>query len=281
MTSLPADTNLYDAYYYRHGCGEPYARKPIWLEMFAGMAGRIQKTIQPATVLDVGCAMGFLVEGLRDLGVEAFGIDVSEYALQQVRADVRPYCQLASITAPLARRYALVVCIEVVEHLPPAEGGPAVKNLCQAADDILFSSTPSDYGEPSHFNIQPPEYWAGLFAEQGFVRDVDFDASFIAPWAVRFRRTQEPASRLLQNYERKFWLVWQENQGLRRALLEMRSQLAKDEEKLLALQTAAAQAADSPAGQLAQVLAPRHSLRERVLTGIQQAWRRWMRPRHG
>lgn len=27
----------------------------------------------------------------------------------------------------------------------------------------------------SHINVQPPEYWAQLFARQGFFRDVDFD----------------------------------------------------------------------------------------------------------
>ena len=64
----------------------------------------------------------------------------------------------------------------------------AIAHLCQASDDILFSSTPLDYREVTHFNVQPIEYWTYQFALHGFVRDVDFDASFITPWAVRFRR---------------------------------------------------------------------------------------------
>ena len=46
-------------------------------------------------------------------------------------------------------------------------------------------------------NVRPPEYWAEQFARQGFVRDVDFDASFITPWAVRFRRSAEPLHRVI------------------------------------------------------------------------------------
>ena len=33
-------------------------------------------------VLDIGCAKGFLVKDLLDLGIDAYGVDVSEYALQ-------------------------------------------------------------------------------------------------------------------------------------------------------------------------------------------------------
>jgi len=50
----------------------------------------------------------------------------------------------------------------------------AIANLCQASDDILFSSTPDDYREFTHVNVQPPEYWAERFALNGFVRDIDF-----------------------------------------------------------------------------------------------------------
>lgn len=35
-----------------------------------------------ATVLDVGCAKGFLVKDLVDLGVNAYGLDISDYALK-------------------------------------------------------------------------------------------------------------------------------------------------------------------------------------------------------
>lgn len=43
------------------------------------------------TVLVVGCAYGYTVEALRALGVDAYGMDVSAYAVSQAPAAVAPY----------------------------------------------------------------------------------------------------------------------------------------------------------------------------------------------
>jgi hypothetical protein len=226
------DRKFYGEYYFRHGCGRPYERSPEWIRFFAEIADKIVCEINPRTVLDAGCAMGFLVEALRQRGVEAFGLDVSDYAIERAHPDIRAYCRLGSVADPLPQRYDLIVCIEILEHLMPRDGERAVENLCQHSDDVLFSSTPTDYKEATHFNVQPPEYWAGLFAYHGFLRDVDFDASFITPWAARFRRRHEPAVRIVHEYERRFWLLWKENTDLRALSVEMRNQLAADEQTI-------------------------------------------------
>ncbi len=221
-------TDLYDEYYFKHSCGPPYERNERWLQFFGGIAEEIVKRIRPRTVLDAGCAMGMLVEALRDRGVEAFGIDISEYALSRVRDDIRPYCSYASILDALPQKYDLIVCIEVLEHLSAADAGHAIANMCKYSDDILFSSTPLDYREVTHFNIQPPEYWVKLFAYQGFFRDVDFDASFILPWAVRFRKAKDPVT-VISGYERHLWRLAQENIALREVSIELRNCVVENE----------------------------------------------------
>jgi len=221
---------VFDAYYFAHGCGRPYQRDEAWLSFFDGIAERIALEIAPRTVLDAGCAMGFLVEGLRRRGIEAYGLDISEYAIEHVHPDVRPYCRVGSLANPLARSFDLIVCIEVLEHMPADAGRRAIANLCAASPDVLFSSTPFDYKEATHFNVQPPEVWGELFAQSGFVRDVDFDASFITAWAARFRASRAPAARTLRDYERKFWALWKENADLRALVGEMRGQLAQRDE---------------------------------------------------
>lgn len=218
----------YDAYYFAHGCGEPYERSEIWYTLFNDFADHIARLIQPQTVLDAGCAIGLLVETLRQRGIEAWGVDISEYAIQNIPEELQSYCRLGSVTEPFERRYDLIVCLEVLEHLPSRETEKAVENICKYTNDVLFSSTPFDYKETTHFNVQPPEYWAQLFAQHGFYRDVDFDASFITPWAVRFRRQDEPFHRIVRGYERKFWLLWKENIDMRNLTLEMRNQLAEN-----------------------------------------------------
>ena len=228
--------NFFDAYYFAHGCGRAYQRDSTWLRAFAAIADRIVSDLNPRTVLDAGCAMGFLVEGLRQRGVEAYGVDISEYAIQNVHPEIRPYCRVGSVAEPFPQSYDLIVSIEVLEHMSQAEAEQAIRNFCQYTDRILFSSTPFDYREATHFNVQPPEYWAEQFARHSFLRDVDFDASFVTPWAALYTRSNEPIHRIVRNYERRFWLTGKENVDLRSLTLEMRDQLAESEQKIERLQ---------------------------------------------
>ena len=228
---------VYDEFYYAHYCGDrAYSRDAGWLHFFGSIAQEIVARISPRTVLDAGCAMGMVVEALRDRGVEAYGVDVSEYAIANARQDVRPYCRVGSILDPFPRRYDLIVCIEVLEHLPAREAERAVENFTNFSDDVLFSSTPKDFKETTHFNVQPPEWWAELFARHGFYRDVGFDASFITPWAVRFRRLVGPVARVIGDYERRLWWLDQDNRAQRELGLEQRSRLAEQQAAASALE---------------------------------------------
>jgi GT2 family glycosyltransferase len=214
--SIEQRANPYDETYYRVGCGVPYERNPHWLTFFARIADAIVREINPSSVLDAGCAMGFLVEALRQRGVQAYGVDISEYAIAQVAEEIKPYCWVSDLAAePLPRRYDLVVSIETLEHLRAEQLPGALRNLCAAADDILFSSTPDDYSETTHFSVQPPEMWASRFAAQGFWHDVEFDAAFVTPWAMRFRRSGDPAPRAVIPLERALWRLRRENTALR------------------------------------------------------------------
>ena len=42
-----------------------------------------------AKVLDVGCAKGFLVKDLVDLGIDAYGLDISDYALKNAPIEIQ------------------------------------------------------------------------------------------------------------------------------------------------------------------------------------------------
>src|SRR5256885_3044754 len=76
----------YGADYYRHywGAEGPYERNDTWMAFFGHVAKRVAEELQPSSVLDAGCAMGLLVEELRKRGIDAWGVDISEYAIAQV-----------------------------------------------------------------------------------------------------------------------------------------------------------------------------------------------------
>ena len=199
-------SELYNAEYYHSGCGPiPYEEPEHWVNFFGMIADRIVADIHPKTVLDAGCAMGYLVAALRDRGVEAYGVDISAYAISKVREDVRPFCKVGSLTEPLPAglpdRYDLVVTIEVLEHLYAEDGRQAIRNLCQLTDKVLFTSTPDDFTEPTHVNVQQREYWCRTFFENGFVDDINYRPTYLTAHALLFRRSAN-IERQVEDYER-------------------------------------------------------------------------------
>ena len=94
---------LYNEEYYQNYNGDDYGRNEKWLSFFGNIADNIVEKIQPKTVLDIGCAYGLLVESLRDRGCEAYGIDVSDYALSRARDDVLKYLSVDTILRPMRK----------------------------------------------------------------------------------------------------------------------------------------------------------------------------------
>ena len=191
-------------------------------DFFATVADRIVAEIKPQRVLDVGGANGFLVEALRTRGVEAFGVDISAPAIGEVRAAVQPFCRVAGATEPLEGRWDLITCIEALAHVDEATGRRAIANICAATDDVLFSSTPDGFEDPAHLNARSTPWWLARFAERAFGLDMDFDASFAAPHAVRVRRATKGAAPLEDPLTERY--------QLHRTLVRLRREAAASQE---------------------------------------------------
>lgn len=195
----------YNASYYLDGCGPDYNDKEYWTGQFQKIAENIVSAFSPKTFLDVGCAYGYLVAALRDLGVEAYGVDVSEYAISQAREDIRAFCYVCNaaegLPKELPQTFDCISTIEVIEHLYEEDAQPFIKALCQHTDQIIFSSTPDDFKEPSHFNVQQQEYWVKRFAKEGFLHALNTDVTFLSPQALVFRRQEKDSLRLIEDYE--------------------------------------------------------------------------------
>jgi hypothetical protein len=172
------------------------------------IARRLVTDLQPASVLDAGSGLGELVTRLRELEVDAAELGES-----------------ASLGDSLDRKYDLVLCVDVLERVPAPDAEEAIANLCAATDRVLFSSSPSDYAEPANVNVQPPEVWSAHFARQGFVRNLDFDASFVTPGAALYERTHALLPDVVRTYDRAWWRLRSEVEQVREKVLELHAQL--------------------------------------------------------
>jgi GT2 family glycosyltransferase/2-polyprenyl-3-methyl-5-hydroxy-6-metoxy-1,4-benzoquinol methylase len=210
--------NYYDEEYYTHYGNEgdaPYRpREEQWTSFFATVADRIVEDLGPETVLDAGCAIGFLVEALRNRGVDAWGIDISEWAISQVPDSIRAYCSVSSLTEEITGHFDLITIIEVIEHMPDAVAGSVIANLTRHADAVLFSSTPDGFEEATHINVRTPDHWAALFSANSFYRDFDYDASYLSKDAVLFRRSSPDTGALVVSYEQSLWSTRTSLQGI-------------------------------------------------------------------
>jgi SAM-dependent methyltransferase len=189
--------SLYDEGYYQNGCSEDgyeeYGRHEPWLSHFGNAAKKIVRRYKPKTAVDVGCAFGLIIEALCDLGVDAYGFDISPFAISNARTDMTDRLRVHSILEPVplragGKKYDLAICIEVLEHLPPEQAETAIANLCAASDRVLFSSSPDDFDEPTHFNVLPTAEWLKMFAAQGFVPGKYKEADYIAKHAFVVER---------------------------------------------------------------------------------------------
>jgi hypothetical protein len=178
-----------------------------WRAFFLSAAGRLVGALSPATVLDVGCAKGLLVQSFMVQGVDAHGIDISSHAIAGAHEEVRDRLSVASATEPIDGHYDLVTCIEVLEHMSGEDVQLAIDHMTAVTDRVLFSSSPT--------TTNPSEQWAAWFAERGFFRRVDVDVSLIAPWAVVFERGEPTLHDLTRRYEQQYARVRTELDRLR------------------------------------------------------------------
>lgn len=131
----------------------------------------------PKRAIDLGCGLGNLVEGLRAVGVEAYGADGSDAAIALALPSIRHYISrvnLLSDKLPFEDgSMDLVTCIEVVEHIPEQD------HLFREAARVLrpggamFLQTPkpgtSEADDPTHIAVKHRAEWKAQAANAGLI----------------------------------------------------------------------------------------------------------------
>jgi SAM-dependent methyltransferase len=110
------------------------------------------KNFEFRSALDVGCALGFVVEALRELNVDAWGSDISADAISLAHASVRPYLTQGDLSKGLPfedGRFELVSTFEILEHVPPERVPEALTELARVCRGHLLATIPS-FGPNPH-----------------------------------------------------------------------------------------------------------------------------------
>ena len=123
-----------------------YEQEGLWGKAPEGPeADRVARTLElipegVESVLDVGCGDGRLTNRLAETGRAAVGLDMSREALSHVRVP-RVLGSCDRLPFP-ARSFDLVLCSEVLEHLPPAVYDRTRAELSRVAYRYVIVGTP-------------------------------------------------------------------------------------------------------------------------------------------
>ena len=134
-------------------------------------------------LLDVGCAKGFLVKDLLALGIDAYGIDISEYALMHCEPEVVGRLHLGSADhLPFPdQSFAAVISINTVHNLPYNRCVTAVREIERLAPGRGFIQVDSYRTQEQKQIFESwvltalyhdyPDGWQRLFQEAGYTGD--------------------------------------------------------------------------------------------------------------
>jgi SAM-dependent methyltransferase len=96
--------------------------------------------------LDIGCASGFVVQVLRELGLDAFGCDVSRFAVEHAVPEAKDHIRVADILTGLPwpdGAFDVVSVLETLEHLPPSQVAQGIAELRRVCGGFLYATIPS------------------------------------------------------------------------------------------------------------------------------------------
>lgn len=189
---MPGADN-YDQEYFQ---GEWRTERDLYtLESRRKIEGRhpevVKEVFAPKNVIDMGCGPGYLLHLLAEVGIPADGLDISPSSPEMATDLVRDRIKIGSVVdAPQLpdKAYDLVICREVLEHLPVRDVHSAVMTMCRisakyvyvttrfhpAPKSLLDVTTEFDV-DPTHITVVNKNLLRTMFVLAGFKRRKDLE----------------------------------------------------------------------------------------------------------
>ena len=173
--------NLYDEDYYERGietgssCYSNYRWMPELTIPLAARMIEYLKIPEESTILDFGCAKGYLVKAFRLLHRNAFGFDLSEYALSCVEDEIKKY-----VSNQFEGEYDWIISKDVFEHISYQDIDQWLKRINESCNS-LFAIIPLGDGQKyivpayeldkTHEIREDLNWWRRKFEKAGFQVD--------------------------------------------------------------------------------------------------------------
>ncbi len=130
-----------------------------------------------STILDFGCAKGYMVRAFRLLGRDAYGVDISEYAVSCAPEDMKSYITLIRSLNDISSTYDWIIAKDIFEHIAYDELDYLLKRL-RSIGQHLFAIIPlgdgnkflegRDEKDITHIIRENMLWWEDKFIKAGY-----------------------------------------------------------------------------------------------------------------
>ena len=138
-------------------------------------------------IVDYGCAKGYLVNAMRKLGYQCYGLDISEYAISKVPSEVKSKCFLLSDEISfkdIDEDIDWLISKDVLEHMSEEDIDLLLEEANKRNVKKMFHVVPlGDNGkfripeyhmDKTHIQIQDEFWWERKFVEYGWNVKISF-----------------------------------------------------------------------------------------------------------
>ena len=135
------------------------------------LAASLLRRVEFESVLDVGCANGFLLGPFQEAGKRVGGIELSNAVLKVLPPTLVPLVAVGDF-ALAQGRWDLVCCVEMAEHIQPRRSEELVDTLVRLAiRNIYFTAAEPGQSGRGHVNCRAHGEWLHWFAARGWRLD--------------------------------------------------------------------------------------------------------------
>lgn len=122
------------------------------------------------SALDIGCGLGRIIGMWREIGIDAWGVDISSNAVNPTapyRDRIILGCLwrkgwLDRISRAHSGRFDFGICTDVMEHIPTECVTDVLTNIAECCNEVLFKIAHEHNtlgGEVLHLTLQPARWW--------------------------------------------------------------------------------------------------------------------------
>ena len=155
---------------------------------FTLVAQMLVERFHPQSALDIMCGWGNLVSAFRREGVEAYGVDISEWAIAHTSETVRGRLRVVDCERDVLPfpddSFDLVTCNDGMEHLHTPEHIILEIKRVLKPGGVMFAAIPTPPFESklwqivsknkTHVSLHSKSTWIKIFEKQGFEYTGDF-----------------------------------------------------------------------------------------------------------